>query len=108
VESGAGAAEGEQVSLDRRGFVGALLALAAIPAIVPGKRVRLLWSTWSEMCDHADVGTRTLGCYVNRNGGPSYLPDGSDEMGLWFNDGRLAREGDWIVRRRDGTLEIAA
>lgn len=100
------------MALDRRGFVGALVALAAIPAIVPDRRVRLLWSTWSEMCGHVGVGRiedgRPSGCYIGDDGKPADLPGRKWEMGLRFPDGRVAREGDWVVRRRDGSYEIRA
>lgn len=67
--------------------------------------VQLLWSTWSEMCDHADVGKLTdgkpQGCWVDENGKASAEPNGGTRIGLWIPtlEGlMLGIEGDWIIR----------
>jgi hypothetical protein len=88
--------------------------------------VQLLWSTWNEVCEVADVGEyendesgRPQGCYVDRVL-PKITSDCNGRIGLMIPDhvllGRtprdpgdhcyLAIEGDWIVRLGDGKLAV--
>ena len=71
-----------------------------IPTI---EAVQLRWDNWSEMCEFADVGVFTEGHpegYMRRDG----------KMGLKipenrvFDDVRLAKEGDWIVKESTVTI----
>lgn len=82
--------------------------------------VQLLWTTWSEMCDHAGVGPddgQPRGVYVNADGSwsdeppfagedvPSVFPD--VRMGLLIptlEGEMLATEGDWVIRGVKGEL----
>lgn len=87
--------------------------------------VQLLWSTWSEMCDHAGIGTlangKPEGCYIGPDGQPlpnrgrplpgpaeptrAYPP--SEEIGLLIPtlEGlMIARQNDWIIRGVKGEL----
>jgi len=73
--------------------------------------VQLLWTTWNEMCEHANVGKledgKPTGCYVGPDG--AALPEGqtSNELGLLIPtlEGlMLARQNDWIIRGVKGEL----
>lgn len=73
------------------------------PVII--EAVQLEWSTWSEMCSHANVGFlsegQPEGCYVGVAG--QVLPKGhtSDELGLLIPtlEGlMIGREHDFIIR----------
>ena len=82
------------------------------PVII--EAVQLLWSTWSEMCDHAGVGNlidgKPEGCYVN--------PDNTIAKEGTAGDGRIALaiptleglmvgvEGDWIIRGAKNELYL--
>lgn len=80
--------------------------------------VQLLWSTWSEMCDHAGVGHlsdgKPSGCYIDPTTGQStgqkFLkskPDGEAELGLSIPtlEGLMtARENEWVIRGVKGEL----
>lgn len=73
--------------------------------------VQLLWSTWQEMCEFANVGKladgRPTGCYVGDDG--KALPDNetSETMGLLIptlEGTMLAKQGDWVIRGVKGEL----
>lgn len=73
--------------------------------------VQLTWSTWDEMCAHANVGKfsegRPEGCYVGPDG--KALLDGktSETMGLLIptlEGTMLATENDWVIRGVKGEL----
>lgn len=84
--------------------------------------VQLLWSTWSEMCDHAGVGKlsdgKPQGCFLTMQGEASDVLVGDDDaepdghgatarIGLHIPtlEGlMLAREGDWVIRGVKGEL----
>lgn len=83
--------------------------------------VQLLWSTWGEMCDHADVGKledgKPQGCYVDEAGEAKADPPFAGEdmpsvffdlrLGLWIPtlEGlMLGIENDWIIRGVQGEL----
>jgi hypothetical protein len=66
--------------------------------------VQLLWSTWGEMCEHANVGKlvdgKPEGCYVD-------VLDTNAKMGLLIPtlEGLMvAREGDWIIKGVKGEI----
>ena len=72
--------------------------------------VQLRWDTWSEMCEHADVGEaqtgRPYGCFVNAanqivaSGG-----DGRIALAIPTLEGLMVGvEGDWIIRGVAGEL----
>ena len=71
--------------------------------------VQLRWDTWSEMCEHANVGKladgKPQGCYVNDEGqGQDSV---TDRIGLWIPtlEGlMLGVENDWIIRGVKGEL----
>ena len=89
------------------GFVAAFLAVR----VGRGEHAeRLTWNNWSRMCDHVGVGPdhtrQPHGCWVDDEGRPSRYPGRHDRLGLLFPDGRLAVQGDWIVRRSNGSIEI--
>ena len=67
--------------------------------------VQLLWTTWSEMCEHAGVGKlidrKPEGCFIGPDGTP--LPEGqtSEEIGLvipTLEGLMVARQNDWVIR----------
>lgn len=72
--------------------------------------MRLLWSTWSEMCDFANVGIDTeklaIGVFLDHNG--EITDSASGHLGLRIPLGptsaMLATEGDWIVQASNGVL----
>ena len=73
--------------------------------------VQLLWSTWNEMCDHADVGKlsdgKPEGCYVGPDGKPALLDEVTEKMGLMIPtlEGlMIGSEGDWIIKGVKGEL----
>lgn len=83
--------------------------------------VQLLWTTWNEMCDHADVGRledgKPQGCYVHPDGSatneppfagedvPSIFPDVRIGLHIPTLEGlMLGTEGDWIIRGVQGEL----
>lgn len=75
--------------------------------------VQLLWSTWSEVCELADVGKfedgHPEGCYVDAAG--HVVEDGNGRMALKVPAGHplvanLAYDGDWLVRNVDGELDV--
>lgn len=79
--------------------------------------VQLRWDTWSEMCDHADVGKladgKPQGCYIDEAGNPTddYPGDRSDGsgafIGLWIPtlEGlMIGKQDDWIIRGVQGEL----
>jgi len=76
--------------------------------------VQLLWSTWDEVCEFADVGKLTdgkpEGCYISGDGLATENHPGVDEIakiGLHIPtlEGlHLAREGDWIIKGVRGEL----
>ena len=74
--------------------------------------VQLLWSTWSEMCEHAGVGLlsdgKPQGCYIDAEGkGTVDFPGDPARIGLWIPtlEGlMLGTDGDWIIRGVQGEL----
>jgi hypothetical protein len=74
--------------------------------------VQLLWTTWSEMCDHAGVGLlsdgKPEGCHVDEEGKAHKPPEcANGRIGLWIptKEGlMLGTEGDWIIRGIQGEL----
>ena len=79
--------------------------------------VRLLWTKWGEMCEHAGVGTLAdgspVGCYVDASGAPT--DDANGRIGMRVPVGphdrrypghALAVEGDWVVRMPSGDLAV--
>ncbi len=73
--------------------------------------VQLLWSTWDEMCAHADVGKledgKASGCYVSRADRCTVTEDGNGLMGLaipTLEGLMIGVEGDWIIRGVKGEL----
>jgi hypothetical protein len=76
--------------------------------------VQLLWTTWSEMCAHADVGRlvdgKPEGCHVDADGKPHTPPEeGNGCIGLLIPtlEGlMLGVEGDWIIRGVKGELYL--
>jgi hypothetical protein len=74
------------------------------PVVV--EAVQLLWSTWGEVCEFADVGLlsdgKPQGCYLNEFGeGVEKFPGDPARIGMWIPtlEGlMLATEGDWIIR----------
>jgi len=82
--------------------------------------VQLLWSTWNEMCEHANVGKlsdgKPEGCYLSVDGEASDVPvtaDSSKNHGAGARIGlkiptlegvMLGREGDWIIKGVNGEL----
>ncbi len=72
--------------------------------------VQLLWGTWSEICEHADVGKledgKPSGCYVNADG-EATQDAGDQTIGLQIptlEGVMLGREGDWIIKGVQGEL----
>jgi len=72
--------------------------------------VQLLWTNWSEMCEHAGVGKlaegKPEGCWVDDAGNPHDTPNG-DRIGLripTLEGVMLAVEQDWIIRGVKGEL----
>lgn len=66
--------------------------------------VQLRWDTWSEMCEHADVGrlsdNKPEGCYVDPLTGLQ-TEDTNGEIGILIPtlEGlMLGRQGDWIIK----------
>jgi len=75
--------------------------------------VQLLWSTWEEMCVHADVGPKgtgkPTGCFVGEDGKPDEdMPTSENpKIGLLIptlEGPMLATEGDWVIRGVKGEL----
>ena len=71
--------------------------------------VQLLWSTWSEMCEHAGVGKlsdgKPEGCYVDADGQRTNHTDGRIGLNIPTLEGlMLGIEGDWIIRGVKGEL----
>ena len=71
--------------------------------------VQLRWDTWSEMCDHAGVGSlldnKPQGCYVTTDG--TATENVTPRIGLHIPtlEGlMLGVEGDWIIRGVKGEL----
>jgi len=71
--------------------------------------VQLLWTTWDEMCKHADVGKfedgKSEGCFVDKDG--NITKNGNDRIGLripTLEGTMLAVEGDWVIRGIKGEL----
>lgn len=65
--------------------------------------VQLLWTTWSEMCEHAGVGKlsegKPEGCYVDANGSRTQDTNGRIGLNIPTREGlMLGVEGDWIIR----------
>lgn len=71
--------------------------------------VQLLWSTWSEMCEHAGVGLLTdgkpEGCYIEEDGhygdglGSPRPPRAKLGLRIPTLEGiMLGVEGDWIIK----------
>lgn len=84
------------------------------PVVV--EAVQLLWTTWSEICEHAKVGGlpgEPHGCYVDNEGAsvaadPGPQPDGNPaRIGLLIptlEGTMLGVEGDWIIKGVQGEL----
>ena len=77
------------------------------PVVV--EAVQLLWSTWTEMCKHADVGSledgKPEGCYVDVDG--RVTDDTNARIGIripTLEGIMLGVEGDWIIRGVKGEL----
>jgi len=73
--------------------------------------VQLLWTTWTEMCEHAGVGKLTdgngklQGCYVDAEGHVTEDTNGRIGLKIPTLEGvMLGVEGDWIVRGVKGEL----
>jgi len=77
--------------------------------------VQLLWSTWSEMCIHANVGKvvdgKPEGCWIGENGQPIPDQDKPDctknRLGILIPtlEGlMIGIEGDWIIKGIKGEL----
>lgn len=73
--------------------------------------VQLLWGTWSEMCEHANVGGlsdgRPEGCYVDKDGKATARV--THRIGLHIpalGGLMLGVEGDWIIRGIKGELYV--
>lgn len=71
--------------------------------------VQLKWSTWSEMCEHADVGKlsdgKPEGCYVDSEGKVTTNKNGRIGLHIPTLEGlMLAVEGDWVIRGVKGEL----
>lgn len=78
------------------------------PVVV--EAVQLLWSTWSEMCEHAGVGKlidgKPEGTYLDKDGKPVERGD-LDRLGLLIptlEGVMVGVEGDWIIRGTQGEL----
>lgn len=72
--------------------------------------VQLRWDTWSEMCEHANVGKLNEGkfaegCYVDAKAQPcDYI---TERLGLriaTLEGIMLAVEGDWVIKGVKGEL----
>ena len=74
--------------------------------------LRLLWSTWGEMCDFAGVGSLTdgkpEGTFLHPDGTPSSdYPGPEAKIGLaipTLEGVMIGTEGDWIIRGVAGEL----
>ena len=73
--------------------------------------VQLLWSTWSEMCEFAEVGKfsdgKPEGCYIGPDGKIREVYKTNDKIGLLIPtlEGiMIAVEGDWIIKGVKGEL----
>ena len=71
--------------------------------------VQLRWDTWTEMCDHADVGTlvdgKPEGCYVDGDGKRTEDTNGRIGINIPTLEGlMLGIENDWIIRGVAGEL----
>lgn len=72
--------------------------------------MRLLWSTWQQMCDFTNVGVDAdklcVGVFLDQNGEITSSANGN--LGLRIPliamGGILAAEGDWIVKAPSGVL----
>lgn len=72
--------------------------------------VQLRWDTWSEMCDHAEVGKtsdgKPEGCFIDKDG--NVTQDASNNtigMTIPTLEGlMIARQNDWIIRGVNGEL----
>lgn len=71
--------------------------------------VQLRWDTWSEMCDHAGVGSiadgRPEGCRVDADGNVTSETTGRIGLQIPTLEGlMLGIENDWIIRGVRGEL----
>jgi len=70
--------------------------------------VQLRWDTWSEMCEHADVGKLSDGKPEGTSVDPQtgeQLPEGGPGLLIPTPEGlMLGRPGDWIIRGVNGEL----
>jgi hypothetical protein len=71
--------------------------------------VQLLWETWSEMCDHAQVGrlldNQPEGVYLDGNG--NVTRDSTDRIGLaipTFEGLMIGKQNDWIIKGIQGEI----
>tara|TARA_S200002703_G_scaffold129090_1_gene116032 strand:+ start:135 stop:404 length:270 start_codon:yes stop_codon:yes gene_type:complete len=63
--------------------------------------VQLRWDTWSEMCEHANVGRLEDGKPQGRQDGEAIGLDIPSLKGLI-----QASEGDWVIKDAQGELDI--
>lgn len=73
--------------------------------------VQLLWSTWGEMCEHANVGhlanSQPEGCFISPEDGTPTKDLSGNIIGLQIptlEGVMLAREGDWVIKGVQGEL----
>ena len=81
------------------------------PVIV--EAVQLTWNTWSEIREHADVGSlidgRPQGCYVDLEGKATESLCDTSRIGLHIPSLEglmLAVQGDWIIKGVKGELYL--
>lgn len=78
------------------------------PVVIEALQLR--WDTWSEMCEHADVGTgpdKAHGCYVLNGVASDDFPGEGAQIGMripTLEGVMIATEGDYIIRGVAGEL----
>ena len=79
-----------------------------LPVVI--EAVQLRWDTWSEMCEHADVGKlsegKPEGCYVDSKGSVTEEV-ANNRMGLQIptlEGVMVAAEKDWVIKGVKGEL----
>lgn len=71
--------------------------------------LQLKWDTWNEMCDFAEVPTKAVGVYVDKNGNALNGHKADALIGLSIYKGKtIAKEGDWIIKDKKGDLHVCA
>jgi len=87
---------------------GSIMKFRKKPVVI--EAVQLLWSTWSEMCDHAGVGKladgKPEGTFVNeKNEAVSDSGDGRIALAIPTLEGvMIGVEGDWVIKGIKGEL----